>query len=417
MQVDPVLIGVVAVALAVFIVAFILRIFKQPHVIGYILVGIALGWFGWFKSTATVEQFANLGIILLLFFIGMHISLPKLICRWRIAVLGTLGQITLIVLAFAVIGHFFNWSAERVILFGFVASLSSTAVVLKILNDWGEMDTKVGQNVLSILLVQDLAIIPMMIFLELYRGGTGDLTTLILPIIGSIALIGIVVWVVRQGGISLPFLKRLREDHDMQIFLALILCFGMALLTGMVGLSPALGAFVGGFIIKQMKEASWVQDSLESLHTIFVALFFIYVGMLIDISFLRENWLVVLSLTGFILLLNTALNATVLRFLGDTWKESIYAGGLLSQIGEFSFLLVGIGFARNFISEPGYQLSIAVIAIGLLLSPFWIQMIKRILKIDSSYVFELQGKLLDAVSPKHLRSFLPKKRGSHGRNR
>lgn len=394
MQIDPILSGLVVMALAIVILGFFLRLFRQPHVIGYIVAGVLLGVLGLTTDKEFLSQAGNLGVILLLFFIGMHIDIEKLIRKWRVAILGTAAQILLTLLVVWILGMWLAWPLPRVLLFAFAVSLSSTAVILKILEQWGELETKVGQNVLSILLVQDLAIIPMILILEFAGGNAVDYARLALQIVGGILLIGLVSWIVHRRHISIPWVRRLKKDKELKVFLALVLCFGLALLTGLFGLSTALGAFAAGIIVSAAKESGWVHDHLEPIHDLLVALFFVYVGTLIDLAFLREHLALVLMLVLAILALNTVLNTAILRLLGDNWRESLYAGALLSQIGEFSFLLATIGLSAGIIAGFGYQLMILAIALTLLVSPLWIQAIKRLLHIDAGYVFELPGMLL-----------------------
>jgi CPA2 family monovalent cation:H+ antiporter-2 len=387
MEIDPILPVIVGVTLAAFVAGITLRLLKQPYVIGYIVVGVILGALG-FGGGPLASQIANLGIVLLLFFIGMHVSVPKLVSNWRVAILGTSAQIVITVLLVLLANAWFGWSLQRVLLVGFMISLSSTAVILKILEDWKELDTKVGQNVLGILLVQDLAIIPMIMLLELTGGDGLDLHTLGLQLAGGILLIGIVIYFMVSPRAHLPFAKAIRGDHELQVFVALAFCFGLALLAGIFSISVALGAFVAGIIISAAKETHWVAKSLGPFHVIFVALFFIYIGTLLDIVFLREHALLIIGAVLVVLLLNTLLNTLILRILGDSWRESIFAGALLSQIGEFSFLLAAIAFSAGILLSFDHQFAISVITVSLLLSPLWIQTVKRLLHIDASYVFE-----------------------------
>lgn len=384
------LITIVGLALSVFCIGLVLRCFNQPYVIAYIVVGIVLGPHGFnlISDKATLSQVGELGILLLLFFIGMHVSLPRLISNWKIPILGTLFQISASVGLVWWLSQGLGWPLERAVLLGFVISLSSTAVVLKVLEDWDELKTKVGQNVLGILLVQDLAFIPMLIILGLLGGQGIQATVIIGQLVGGLLMFGILLWLLSGRNIPLPFASSVRNDHEMQVFVALILCFGFALITAMFGLSPALGAFVAGIVVAASPDIQWIQSRLEPFHVLFVALFFIYIGLLIDLNFVFQHWVALLILVVGIFVLNTCINALVLWFLGDNWRESLYAGTLLSQIGEFSFLLAAVGLSTQVISSESYQLVISVISLSLLLSPIWITLTKRLLHIDAEYVFE-----------------------------
>ena len=177
----------------------------------------------------------------------------------------------------------------------------------------------------------------------------------------------------------LPFAKRLRADHELQVFSALLLCFGLALISGELGVSTALGAFVAGLVVSSAKETEWVQGSLEPFRVVFVAVFFVSVGMLIDLDYVRENLVLLALLVVAVVLLNTALNAAILRLLGSSWRRAAYAGALLSQVGEFSFILAALGHTASILPDDDYRMIVALIAISLLLSPAWIGICKVLL--------------------------------------
>ena len=139
----------------------------------------------------------------------------------------------------------------------------------------------------------------------------------------------------------------------------------------MLELSTALGAFVAGLVVHAAKETDWVEDSLHGFRVIFIAFFFLSIGLLMDTVFLLQNWFAVAVLVLVALLANHVINTLIIRSLGRSWSESIYAGAMLAQIGEFSFVLAAVGLQANVIGRFGYQLAISTIAISLLLSPAW----------------------------------------------
>ncbi len=143
------------------------------------------------------------------------------------------------------------------------------------------------------------------------------------------------------------------------------------------GLHQALGAFVGGLLVSAARETHWVQRALEPLKIVFVALLFVSMGMLMDLQFMQQHiWLLLALLLG-VLLTNTFINAVILRLFGNNWPVSLYSGALLSQIGEFSFVLATVGLQAGVITQFGYQATIALIALTLLASPLWIQLSKH----------------------------------------
>ena len=182
------------------------------------------------------------------------------------------------------------------ILLGFVISLSSTAVVLKLLQDRGELDSKAGHNVLLILLAQDLAVVPMLVVISLLGENAPSQTEILSQIFGGIFLLAFSAWIISREQIHLPLIRHIRENHEMQVFAALLICFGMAFISGILNLSAALGAFIGGIVVASARETEWVHRALEPLHVVFVAVFFVSVGMLIDLTFLHEHLLQILDL-------------------------------------------------------------------------------------------------------------------------
>jgi CPA2 family monovalent cation:H+ antiporter-2 len=386
MHLDPVLPYTVGALLAILILGLLLRSLKQPHVVGYLIAGVILGPHGMalVQDEATLARLGAIGVVLLLFFIGMEASPKKLIENWKVAVLGTLLQIIISIGCVWPLGLFLDWPVARIILIGFVISLSSTAVVLKLLQDWREFDTKVGQNVLAILLAQDLAVVPMLIILAMFGDSSAEHGNVFLQVGGAVLIAVIVGYIAVKNTIHLPLSRVLGEDLEMHVFAALAICLGLSLLTGLAGLSTALGAFVAGMLIGAAKETRWVHHSLEPFRILFVALFFVSIGMLVDLGFLLSHWYQVCTLIFLVLITNTFINGIILRMLGDNWRDSIYAGTLLSQIGEFSFVLAAVGIQAKIISDYGYQMTVVVISMSLLVSPAWIMLVKLVLKIEQT---------------------------------
>lgn len=360
---------------------FILKLFHQPHVIAYLIVGIVIGPWGLslITGTDTIARLGAAGVVFLLFFVGMETDPKKLVENWKLAIFGTLFQIILSVTFVWILGLFFHWGIERVILIGFVISLSSTAIVIKLLQDSNTLDSKVGQGALAILLAQDLAIIPMLIIIGLYQTDVVENAHVGRQVTGSIAAAALLAFIIIKKEVHIPLAKWLKHDHELQLFAGLGICFGLSMLTAWFELSTALGAFLGGMLIGAAKETQWVHHNLNSLKVLFVALFFISVGMMLDLDFLMANWLQVVSLVIAALLINTFINAGILKMSDFSWKESICTGALLSQIGEFSFVLAAVGKQSNIINGYGYQLAICVIALSLLISPLWLTSCKKMI--------------------------------------
>lgn len=381
MHSDPALPLIVGTVLAILLIGFALRALRQPQIVGYIIAGLVIGPYGlgMLEDPDLISRIGSIGLIVLLFFVGMEASPGSLLKRWRLAIFGVILQVAATIAAVWIIALFYDWTLSQIIVFGFVISLSSTAVVLKLLKDWHELDTQTGQNVLVVLLAQDLALIPMIITINMLGGEQVVLGDLLAQLAGAVVLIGIAAWVFTRDHVQLPFAENLRADHELQVFAALMLCFGLALISGELGLSTALGAFVAGLVVSSARETDWVHQSLEPFRVVFVAAFFVSIGMLIDVDYVRDNLLELGLLVAVIVLVNTLLNAGILRLLGSSWRRAGYAGALLSQIGEFSFILAALAFAGGSLPEQDYPRIVAVIAISLVFSPAWIGLCKAFL--------------------------------------
>ena len=381
--IDPFLTRFVILSLVIIVVGFLLRLFKQPSLVTYIIVGVLVGPFGFGLVTdeTLITNLGSIGLVLLLFFIGMEIHLPDLITNWRVSVIGTLIQIAVSVGIVWLLGQYFSWKLNQVVMLGFVISLSSTAVIVKLLKERNELDTKTGKNVLGVLLAQDVLMVPMLIIVGYLGGDKQDLILLLKQIIGGILIVGVIIYVLIKKEIKLPFMAYLRKDHEMQVFVAFTLCFGFSIITALFGLSSALGAFVAGIVLSSTKSTRWVHNSLNAFKIVFVALFFVSVGMLIDLQFLKDNLFTIGMLVLAVFLINNTINVLMMHIFCKDWKISLYAGALLSQIGEFSFIIGSTGYISGIIKNHDYQLIISTIALTLLISPLWISLTRKIIKL------------------------------------
>ena len=384
-MVEPNLGVFVAVVLSLLIVSILFNIFRQPFMVAYIITGILIGPYGLklVSDTMLIQNIGDLGVVILLFFVGMEICLPCLLSNWRVAVIGALFQIIISVVVVLGLGSFFGWTIGARVLLGFVISLSSTALVVKILEERKEMKTKVGGDVLGVLLVQDLAVIPMLIIISLLGKEKANLLSLGLQVIMGVIIIAFIIWLLKRREWKLPFSNRIKEHHELQVFAALTICFGFALLTQLFRLSPALGAFIAGITVGLARETNWIHQSLKSFRVVFIALFFVSVGMLLNLKYVIDNIGMILTVVAVVFIINTLINSLIFRMLGDPWRRSFYGGALLSQIGEFSFVLGALGLQVGLITSSGYQIAIAVISITLLFSPLWIYLFGRLVCKDS----------------------------------
>ncbi|MEN3976625.1 cation:proton antiporter [Emcibacter sp. SYSU 3D8] len=372
MHLDPSITVLVAAILGILAIAAASKLLNQPNVVGYLAAGIVLGpaGLGLITDTELLDRMGAFGVLLLMFFVGMEVTPRKLLATWKIALLGTLFQIGVSIGFITLLSPLTDWSIQQCVFYGFVISLSSTAVVIKLLETRGMLQKALGQDILSILLAQDLAIIPMMMALSAMNGGEISSTDLALQGIGSLLLLGLLAFVLIKKEIHLPFARHISSDHELQVFAALGLCFGLAVITSLFNLSGALGAFVAGIVVSAARETDWVRGSLESMRALFLAFFFVSIGMLIDPQFLYEHLLQVSIVVVGAFTMNTAINAFVLRLAGYDWRSAVYGSSYLAQIGEFSFMLAAIGVSSRIINKADYNVIIVAIAVSLMVSPF-----------------------------------------------
>ncbi|MEM9888935.1 MAG: cation:proton antiporter [Bacteroidota bacterium] len=371
---------VALIVILVVLLGLVLKRFKQPYIISYILVGAVLGETGLIENEDLVHYLGELGIILLLFFIGMEISLPEFVKQWRVALFGTISQVVASVLVSLLIGYAFDWSFTRSVVVGFVIALSSSAVIIKLLEEKGIMDTRTGRNVLSVLLMQDIIIVPMLIIISTIGGEAMPVKDIVLMIIGGFLCVSIIVFIYIKKSIQLPFANALQQDHELQVFAAILFCFGGALISSLFGISPALGAFIGGMVMRVGKACDWIHTTLHSFRVLFVAVFFIGVGLQIDLAFIADNMLPILSVLVGVYLTNHLLNTLILRLFSCSWQEAFLGGALLAQIGELSFLLSSLAYNLSIIEEYTFTFTISLISLTLIVSPFWIAASEYLLK-------------------------------------
>lgn len=372
----------VIVLLVVMLLGMGLRHWKQPLVIAYMIAGVLLGkdGFGVVTDERVVTELGDLGVILLLFFIGMEISLTDFLKRWKIALGGTVLQIGSSIGLMLAFGTALNWSIPHSIVLGMVISLSSSAVIIKLLQDRQESHSPTGQSVISILLMQDILLVPMLIAIQYLGGQTPTVTEIGLQVLGGMLLVGGMVWLLRQEHFNLPFSAAVEADHELQVFFAGFVCFGCAVLSAFFGLSAALGAFVAGMVVHAARSTDWFEESLHAFRVVFVALFFISIGMLIDLDFIRQHYWTILGVLMMVYLTNHFINACVLYFSLKDWRQSIYGGALLAQMGELGFILMSMVAGGGIVSDFVYQLTVVTIALTLLISPFWISLTEWLLR-------------------------------------
>ncbi len=375
---------------------------RQPAIVGYILAGVALGPTGFriISNTTTVQTMAELGVIMLLFLVGMELSLKGFKAVYKTAIAATLLQIFLMAALFALLGWYLAWPLGRVLVFSFAAALSSTAVAVKILEETGDLGTSAGRLTVSVLIAQDLAVIPMLLIMDaLSAKGVALGYITFIKFLGSIGFLWWLTWYLsNRERLKLPLLDWIESRRDIVPLAALGSCFLLATLTGALGLSTAYGAFIAGLLIGNSNARVIMHQATEPIQTVLLMVFFLSIGLLIDIDFIITHAGVVFSTLVLVTVVKTLINIVVLHSLKESWDKSFFAGVVMGQVGEFSFIIIAGGLAMNVISPDGYRLLIAVTALSLMISPLWLVIARRLHRITELGITGLKGILQAAIS-------------------
>jgi CPA2 family monovalent cation:H+ antiporter-2 len=349
------------------------RWLRLPIILGYLVGGIAIGpyGFGLVQDTETIDNLATIGVVLLLFTIGLEFSLKELLRLGKIAVLGGIAQIVLTAAVGLGLGRLVGLSMIGSVFFGFLIALSSTMVVLKLLMERGELDTTHGRIMLGILLVQDLSVVPMMVVMPAVGGEAGELWgALGMAVLKAVIFLGIML---ALGFWGLPwFLRKVAGQRSRELFLltVVVLCLAAAFGTYFFGLSAAFGAFAAGLLVSQSGFARQAFADILPLRDTFAALFFVSLGMLANLRFIGSNLADVVIVVVIIMATKFLICSLITRFFGYSHKTVLMVGTGLMQIGEFSFILAMMGVDSGILSERLYSLTIAAAIITMLLTPF-----------------------------------------------
>ncbi|MFQ5764758.1 MAG: cation:proton antiporter [Rhodospirillales bacterium] len=367
--------GIAAVVLAALVCGMMMERFRQPALVGYIVAGVLLGpsALAVVEDRAQIDVLAELGVLLLLFVIGMELSLRSFRRIWGLTLLVTGFQITASVGVMLLLSLAFGWPLGLAVLLGFVVALSSTAVAIKILENIGELRTRSGRIAVGVLIAQDLAVVPMMLGIDA-MGGSGGFDWLVVPkILVSVALLAwLILFLSRREKVNLPFGAAVAEHPDLKPLAAMAFCFGCAALSGLVGLSAAYGAFIAGLILGNSAQRRPMLEATHPIQSVLMMAFFLSIGLLIDLDYIWGHLGTVLLLFFLVSVFKTALNVVFLGLIGQPWRHAFLSGIVLSQIGEFSFLLSVVGFEAGVIGEDDQHLVIAVTVLSLSLSPLWV---------------------------------------------
>jgi len=362
-------------------ILFICHRLRVPTIVGFLLTGILAGPYGLglVKAVHEVEILAEVGVVLLLFTIGIEFSLERLLQIKKSVLMGGSIQVLLTLLVTFVIARQLGQPIGESIFIGFLISLSSTAIVLKLIQERAEVDSPHGRTTLGILIFQDIIIVPMILFAPLLAGATGDLGESVLVLIAKgIGIIGLVFvsakWIVPQ------VLYQIARTRSQELFLLsiVVICLAVAWITSSAGLSLALGAFLAGLIISESEYSHHALGNILPFRDVFTSFFFVSIGMLLDVGFLfRQPGTIVLIALG-VLVLKSIIASFATVLLGFPLRTSILVGLALGQVGEFSFILSKTGVEHGLLAGNIYQMFLAVSVLSMAATPFIITLAPRI---------------------------------------
>jgi len=347
--------------------------FRIPTVVGYLLTGIIAGphLLSLVGARHEIELMAEIGVVLLLFTIGLEFSLSHLLRIRRIVFLGGFVQVFFTAGGFLLLSHFYGMDWKGALLVGFLAALSSSALVLKLLQERSELTSNYGRTVLGILIFQDLLLVPLLLFTNLLADTSVNFPREIMILTGKVVII--VGFVYAGNKWVLPWLLNLialTKNQELFMMSVFLICFAIALLTSELGMSLALGAFLAGLMISESEYSYNVFGNFQPVKDIFASFFFVSVGMLLDISFVIENYQLVLLTIVLVLVIKTIIAGGTGFILGHTFNGTVLIGLALSQVGEFSFILAKVGYDNSILSDFYYHLFLAVAVITIALTPF-----------------------------------------------
>lgn len=369
----PILKEVVIILALSVVLILIFQKLKLPTILGFLIAGMVVGPYGLSLVNASeeVELLAEIGVIFLLFVIGIEFSLKGLMAIKKTVLLGGAVQVGGTILLTAAIANAFGLAWNQAIFLGFLISLSSTAIVLKLLQSKGELNTPSGRIAIGILIFQDVIVVPMMLMAPLLSNQSGDVTgELLLMLVKVIAVLAIVVLMSRYLVPRILEMVVKTRNQELFILTIIVLCFATAWLTSAAGLSLALGAFFAGLIISESDYSYQATANILPFREIFISFFFVSIGMLLNIQFFFKyiHWVILLTLAVIVLKsLVVSIAAFILRYDSKTILISAFT---LFQVGEFAFILSSAGLEHKLITEELYQYFLATSILSMAITPF-----------------------------------------------
>ena len=351
---------------------------KLSPIIGYLLAGIVIGPFtpGFVANRASAEQFAEIGVILLLFGIGLRFNLRELVAVWRLALPGALIQSTMSTSVLAVILHMMGWSWISGIILGMAISVASTVVKARVLAEWHDLHAKIGHIAIGWTVVEDILTVAMLLLLPIIFTPDSAAQQSVGSVLGlaGLKIAVLLVAVIVLGKWVIPWaLERIAQTRSRELFTlaVLVLAIGVAVGSAKIfGVSMALGAFLAGLAVGRSEFAARAANDALPMRDAFAVLFFVSIGMLFDPqSLIQVPWVIGVVLFVVVIIKPLAAALTV-RVLGQPPATAIPVGAAFSQVGEFSFILGTVALSLGLINDAGWNALVAASIISIALNPY-----------------------------------------------
>jgi monovalent cation:H+ antiporter-2, CPA2 family len=372
----PLLADLVVLLVVSIVVLYLSHFVRLPPIVGFLVSGVLLGphGLGLIRAVEQVEQIAEIGVVLLLFTIGLEFSLADLMRMRRAVLLGGTLQIVAVTAAVYVLAFAVGLPSSDAVFLGMTASLSSTAVVLRLLQQRAEVDAPHGRMSLAILVLQDLMIVPMMLLVPVLAGSANGLA----PALGRFvieALVVLLLVLVLARFVVPQLLDRVVYTRNRDLFLLTVVtvCLAVAWAASLAGLSLALGAFLAGLLVSESEYSHQALADILPFRDLFAAFFFISIGMLLDLELAVSQPLFLVGIVAILLTIKVVAAALASFAVGSSLRTAVTTGMAMSQVGEFSFVLAGAGFLAGLMTTDTYQWFVvsAVATIGV--TPFMLR--------------------------------------------
>ncbi|MBI1389211.1 MAG: potassium transporter KefB [bacterium] len=358
------------------VILYAVSLLRVPTVVGFLLTGMAIGpyGFGLISAVHEVEIIAEIGVILLLFTIGVEFSLARIARMKKSVLLGGSLQVSGVLLTIMVLYWLLGAPLSKAFFIGCLIALSSTAVVLKILQDKAQLEAPHGRLALAILIFQDIAVVPMMLVAPILGGQSeSPILAFVMMLIKGVLIVAAAYVLARHVVPALFY--RVTRARSSELFLLSVAALALivAWATSSLGLSLGLGAFLAGLIISESEYSHQALAGVLPLRDLFMSFFFISIGMLLNLGYFFQHFPIIVILTVFVMFIKAGAASSACLCIGTPLRAAVLAGAAIGQIGEFSFILAQVGLRYDLISDSAYQLFLAVSILSMIATPFLIQ--------------------------------------------